>query len=378
VTDASPFATTPAHLREQLLEIQRLTEQLGRPVTYMEVCGTHTMSAFRSGLRSLLPASLSLLSGPGCPVCVTPAEYVDQAVALARRPDTLIVTFGDLLRVPGSHSTLERERALGADIRVAYSPLEALSWAAQEPDRQVVFLAVGFETTIPAVAVAVQQSAERQLRNLTFLCALKLMPPALNALLASPQLHLDGLLCPGHVSVIIGPEAYASLAQHYHLPCVVAGFEPADMVAGLLMLLRQTGDHRAEVEVQYRRSVRPGGQKHARQVWESVFQLEVARWRGLGQIPDSGLRLRPEYATWDTNALFPEAQVPEVPDHPGCHCGQVLQGLESPPQCPQFAKGCTPESPYGPCMVSSEGTCAAFYRYRDHRSHSPRVPASGN
>lgn len=358
----------PAHPREQLREIQQLLAAHGRPVTFMEVCGTHTMSAFRSGLRSLLPPSLTLLSGPGCPVCVTPTDYIDQAVALARRPNLAIVTFGDLVRVPGSDSSLERERAQGADIRVAYSPLEALTWAAQEPERQVVFLAVGFETTIPGIAVAVQQAVERQLTNVSFLCALKLMPPALHALLASPDLRLDGLLCPGHVSVIIGPEAYAGLCRQYRLPCVVAGFEPADMVAGLLMLMRQTSGHQAAVEVQYRRSVRPGGQPRARQAWEAVLQPTTAAWRGLGLIPDSGLQLRGAYAAWDANLRFPETRVPPVSDPPACHCGKVLQGLETPPQCPLFGAACTPEKPFGPCMVSSEGTCAAYYRYRGRQT----------
>lgn len=371
------FPASSAPLRDQVRELHRLAGQLARPLTYMEVCGTHTVAAFRSGLRSMLPAPLALLSGPGCPVCVTPKEYVDQVLLLARRPQVVIVTFADLLRVPGSQSTLERERALGADIRVAYSPLEALSWASQEPGRQIIFLAVGFETTIPAVAVAVQQAAERQIRNLSFLCALKLMPPALHALLTSSRLRLDGLLCPGHVSVIIGPEAYADLARRYRLPCVIAGFEPADMVAGLLMLLRQTSDRRADVEIQYRRSVRPGGQQRAREAWEAVFQPETVRWRGLGSIANSGLRLRPEFSAWDANVIFPETQVAAVPDDPACHCGQVLQGWERPPHCPLFAKICTPENPYGPCMVSSEGTCAAYYRYRDHQAPS-YLPPSGS
>ncbi|MEW6515846.1 MAG: hydrogenase formation protein HypD [candidate division FCPU426 bacterium] len=361
-------------LKAQLLEMHQLARQFGRPVKYMEVCGTHTMAAFRSGLRTLLPESISLLSGPGCPVCVTPADFIDQAVALARLQDVVIVTFGDLLRVPGSRSSLERERAGGAEVRVAYSPLDALAWAAQEPQRRFVFLAIGFETTIPAIAVSVLQAAERRLDNVSFLCALKLMPPALAALLRSPALKLDGLLCPGHVSVMIGPEPYAFLAKSHHLPCVVAGFEPGDMVAGVLMLLRQSCGHRAEVEIQYHRSVKPGGLLRARQLWESVFEPSPSRWRGLGWIPESGLKLRPEFSAWDADRLYPETQVPAAVENPACRCGEVLQALVLPGQCPLFASGCTPEEPQGPCMVSSEGTCAAYYRYGRMASGASAAP----
>jgi len=354
--------SSAADIRPLRSELEKCAERARRPLTLMEVCGTHTMAIHRHGIRALLPENVRLISGPGCPVCVTSQGQVDQIVELAARPEVTIATFGDMVRVPGSHSSLERERAGGADVRVVYSPLDAVAIAEAEPSRQVVFIGIGFETTAPAVAAAVVEARKRRLGNFTLVAAGKLIPPALEALLSSGDLNLDGLICPGHVSVIIGSRAYEVLAEKHRLPCVVAGFEPAEVLEAVVALVRQAAEGRAEVENRYSTWVRPEGNRRALAMMEKVFRPGPAKWRGLGTIEGSGLVLRPEWEEFDAAARF-GLEERDVPEPEGCRCGDVLRGLVSPGDCPLFADRCTPEEPVGPCMVSSEGTCAAAYRY---------------
>ncbi|MBN1595110.1 hydrogenase formation protein HypD [candidate division FCPU426 bacterium] len=347
-----------------LQNLRQSMRAIGRPVSLMEVCGTHTMAAFRAGLRTLLPADLQLLSGPGCPVCVTPSAYVDQAVELSLKPGIMIATFGDMVRVPGSRSSLEKSRAQGAEVLVVYSPLDALEAARRNPGRQVVFLGVGFETTAPAVAWSIKTAADEGIPNYLVYSAHKTMPPAMNALLQSGESKVDGFLCPGHVSVIIGSRAYGFIAEGFHVPCVVAGFEPLDMLQAIGMLLRQVEKGQAMVENQYRRSVAPEGNITAQKMLAEVFEPGDAAWRGLGMLPGSGLRIRERYAAHDARIAFSLAG-PEMlsPEPPGCRCGDVLRGVCTPLECGLYQKDCTPAHPVGACMVSGEGTCAAYYKY---------------
>lgn len=349
--------------------INQLANRIGRPVRLMEVCGTHTMTAFRSGLRSLLPPTVSLLSGPGCPVCVTPDDYVDSAIAIARQPDTVITTFGDLLRVPGAESSLERERARNADIRVVYSALDALALAGKYPDRKIVFLGVGFETTAPTVAWAIRQASRSGTANFSVLAAHRTMPPAMAALLSGGDLAIDGFMCPGHVSAIIGARPYEFICRDYSLPCVVAGFEADDMLAAITMLLKQIAEGRAKVENQYVRGVSAEGNPEALAIMAEVFEPCDAEWRGLGPIPASGLKIRDAFRAHDAQALFAPHPLHSTTDNDTsrrqnhCRCGDVLRGAITPTACALFGTVCTPDAPVGSCMVSSEGTCAAYYRY---------------
>jgi len=331
-------------------------------ISLMEVCGTHTVNLFRSGIRSLLPPSLRLISGPGCPVCVTSQGYLDAACSLAGRSEVTICTYGDMVRVPGRDGSLEQMRAHGADVQVVYSARDAVKYAAEHPDRQVVFLAVGFETTAPGSAAAVLEAQARELTNFSLLCAHKLVIPAMEALLSGGGVALDGFLCPGHVSVIIGAVGYEPIVQRYHRPCVIAGFEPEQMLRGILHLVRQVVAGDARVENVYPVAVPEAGNTAARALIERVFTPADAVWRALGVIPASGLRLREAYRGFDAIERF---GIEEGPDEepPGCRCGEVIQGKVEPVECPLFGKRCTPRQPVGPCMVSSEGTCAAWYKY---------------
>jgi hydrogenase expression/formation protein HypD len=328
----------------------------------MEVCGTHTVSISRSGIRSLLPDSIELISGPGCPVCVTPIGEIDRVLSLAHQEDVVLLTFGDLMKVPGSTSSLSMAHAEGSDVRIVTSPLEMVEVAQDEPGKKVVFFAVGFETTAPAIAASIREARRKGIGNLFVLSSLRLIPPALRVLLSSGKLALDGFLLPGHVSVIIGAEPYAFLAREFSSRGVITGFEPLDILEGVCMLLRQKKEGRAAIEIQYRRAVTEDGNRHALQVMEDVFMPADASWRGLGMIPNSGLRLKEEFREMDAAEVF-AIPCEEVEDPPGCRCGEVLQGLIRPPECPLFGTGCTPQHPVGPCMVSSEGSCAAFHRY---------------
>ena len=344
--------------------VQRITQALGaagRPVRLMEVCGTHTMAIFRSGLRSILPEGLELVSGPGCPVCVTPPSYIDRAIAISQIPGVTVATYGDMVRVPGSADSLEKERSRGADVRVVYSSTGALKLAKEHPDRKVVFLAVGFETTAPGLAATALSAEREDIDNFYLLAAPKLIPPAMGAVLSGGA-ALDGFLCPGHVSVIIGSAAYEPVAREHHIPCVVAGFEPSEVLVGIAMATEQAALRRAKVEIAYRHAVRRDGNPRAREVMCEVFEPVDAEWRGLGVIPESGLVLKERFSAMDAEKRF-DVEVPTSREPEGCRCGEVLAGALSPEGCGLFARACTPETPVGPCMVSGEGTCAAHFKY---------------
>lgn len=329
----------------------------------MEVCGTHTMAIAKSGLRELLPENIKLLTGPGCPVCVTAQGDIDAMIDLSRRSGVMIATFGDMIRVPGTDSSFQEERGKGASINVVYSPLDALQLARDNPDREVIFIGIGFETTAPAVGSAVEMAAAEGLNNFSVLSQHKIVPPALEAIFSDNEIRVDGLICPGHVSAVIGLRAYDELVERHQKACVVTGFETRDILEGIVLLLRQLESGRLKSEIQYRRVVRPEGNKVARAVLSRVFEPIDARWRGLGTIGASGLALAPRFAAWDAKRKF---DLPEYEDKPikGCACGEVLKGKIAPDSCALFGRGCTPIKPIGPCMVSSEGACAAFYRYR--------------
>lgn len=333
-----------------------------RPFTFMEVCGTHTVSIFRQGLRSLFPEQLKLISGPGCPVCVTSQGEIDAALGLAARDGVILATYGDMLRVPGSNGSLQEMRSTGADVRVVTSAAEAMKIAMENPERETVFLGVGFETTAPATAVVLNQAMKSETRNFSVLCLHKAVPPALRALACDPELGIDGFLLPGHVSVILGVEPYRFLADELHIACSIAGFEAKDILLGLVDLVRQVRSGTPVVRSLYPRAVRPEGNPLARQSMNRVFCSVDREWRGLGVIPLSGFGLEGEWSRFDALQRFGIA-LTHTPPPPGCACGDILRGRLDPPECPLFGKTCTPASPVGPCMVSGEGSCAAWYRY---------------
>lgn len=330
--------------------------------TLMEVCGTHTVAIARNGIRALMPAGVRLASGPGCPVCVTSNHDIDKVIALARVPGVTITTFGDMTRVPGSSSSLLAEQAAGRSVQIVYSPLDALRIAQENPDREIVFVGVGFETTTPLVAMAVKRAKAMGLRNFSVYGAHKNMPGALEAIVNDPALKLDALILPGHVSTIIGAEPYRFLAEKYSIPGVITGFEPVDVLQGIAMIMRQLHEGRAEIEIAYARGVMPEGNPVALAAIDEVFETCTATWRGLGDIPGSGYRIRDEFAEFDAMRRFAPEVEPTV-EHKGCRCGDVLRGVMAPNECPLFRTVCSPENPVGPCMVSSEGSCAAYYRY---------------
>ncbi len=348
-------------LARRLMALAALTEN---SATVMEVCGTHTMAAARFGLKSLLPPEVQLISGPGCPVCVTAQVDLDAFLALGAEPQVVLVSFGDMLRVPGSHTSLEGLRAQGAQVRVVYSPLDAVELARQTPEKHLVFFGVGFETTMPATALAIRTAAQYGLDNFSVWCVHKTMPAALKALLAGGEVRVSGLLCPGHVTTIIGAAAYDFIPAEFGLPCAVAGFEPVDLLLGIESILRQLKAGKATVDNVYTRAVRRPANPRAQALLAEVFAPEDASWRGLGVIPGSGVRIREAYARFDARARFPQVWERLSPPPPSaCRCGEVLRGVRRPGECSLFGGGCTPAQPLGPCMVSSEGACAAAYRY---------------
>ncbi|MDZ7261047.1 MAG: hydrogenase formation protein HypD [candidate division KSB1 bacterium] len=334
----------------------------GQVISLMEVCGTHTMAIARSGLRSMFPRGLTLLSGPGCPVCVTATQDIDYSIALARQKDVIVTTFGDMVRVPGSELSLAEVKATGADVRIVYSTIDALQIARQNPQKQVIFLGVGFETTAPTVAAAIVQAREKKLSNFYVFSVHKLVIPAMVALLESREVHIDGFLCPGHVSVIIGSKPYQKIVSDYGVPCVISGFEPVDIVQSIYMLVKQIVEGQPQVQIQYRRAVSAEGNVRAQQILAQTFVEYDDLWRGLGRIPRSGLKLNHAYKSFDAEEIFP-IEIRSAPDPKGCECGNVLKGVTKPVECPLFGRKCTPATPVGPCMVSSEGACAAYYKY---------------
>ena len=341
--------------------IQRIRKTSTRPSQLMEVCGTHTVSIFRYGIRGILPEPIKLISGPGCPVCVTPNGDIDLAIALSRQKDVIIATFGDMMRVPGSTSSLQKEKAEGRDIRIIYSSLEALKIAKEYPEKKVVFLAIGFETTSPTIAVAILRAKEEKLHNLFFLNSQKRVPPALRALLQTKQVKIGGFILPGHVSTIIGINPYQFIAKEFDRPAVITGFEPLDILQGIWMLLKQIEENRTAIEIQYRRVVHEEGNPIALKKIDEVFKKDEGQWRGLGLIPDSGYRFKESYKAMDVRNFQIEVEPPK--EHPECLCGEVLQGIKSPLECRLFKKVCHPENPIGPCMVSIEGTCHTYYKF---------------
>lgn len=342
--------------------IGRIRATSTKPIRLMEVCGTHTVSIFRSGIRSLLPDTVSLLSGPGCPVCVTDQKEIDAFIEVAKQPEVIVATFGDLMRVPGTNSSLQRERAEGRDIRVVYSTIDALAIAQKNPERQVVFLGVGFETTAPTIAAAIMTAARDGVENFGVISAHKLVPPALEALMSMEDVHIDGFILPGHVSVIIGLDAYRPFFDRHRIPCVAAGFEPVDILQAISQLIEQIESGSPKLGNAYERAVTPEGNPKARQLMNYIFEPADACWRGIGTIPLSGLKIRGDFAAHDAEKLL-NIKVPDPAPPKGCACGDILVGKKNPPECALYKKVCTPTDPVGPCMVSTEGTCAAYYKY---------------
>lgn len=343
-------------------ELQKLAERIKRPLKLMEVCGTHTVEIFRHGIRSILPKDISLLSGPGCPVCVTPVRDIDAAISIAKKPGAILVTFGDMMRVPGGGQSLMDARSEGADVRVVYSPMDALNLALTEKEKEIVFFATGFETTSPLIAATVMEAVGRGIRNFSVYSSHKLVPPALRALLDSPDVEVDGFILPGHVSTIIGSRPYEFVAAQYGKPSVITGFEAHEIIEGILMILRQIVSGKACVEIQYRRVVRECGNPRALAMLKEVFEPADVSWRGIGTIPESGLKLRQGYKVFDAASRF-SIETADAPEPEMCSCGEILRGAKIPLECTLFGSACTPKSPVGPCMVSSEGSCAAYYKY---------------
>jgi hydrogenase expression/formation protein HypD len=353
--------------RQFAREIARIT---ARPWKIMEICGGQTHAILKFGLDEILPKQITLIHGPGCPVCVTPLELIDKALEIARRPNVIFCSFGDMLRVPGSATDLLAVKATGGDVRMVYSPLDAVKIAEQNPQREIVFFAVGFETTAPATAMAVYQAAQKRLKNFSLLVSHVLVPPAIEALLSSPGCQVQAFLAAGHVCAVMGYAEYQSIVAKYHVPVVVTGFEPLDILQGVLLCVRQLEQGRAELENQYTRAVRKSGNLLAQDLIRKIFQVVPRQWRGLGPIPQSGLGLCPEYKAYDANSKFGLGNQP-VPEPSDCLSGLVLQGRIKPRECAAFGNKCTPERPLGAPMVSSEGACAAYYRYRGRRTPVP-------
>lgn len=342
--------------------VAKIKQTSSRDIRLMEVCGTHTVSIFRSGIRSVLPSTISLLSGPGCPVCVTDQKEIDAFIELSRVEGVIITTFGDLMRVPGTTSSLQKQRAEGRDIRVVYSTFDALDIAQKNPDKKVVFLGIGFETTAPTIAAAIFSADQMKVENFSVISAHKLVPPALEALMAADNVMIDGFILPGHVSVIIGEKAYVPFCSHHQIPAVIAGFEPIDILQAVGMLVDQIEGGMPSLENAYSRAVTFEGNTKAQQMLDDIFEPADACWRAIGVIPLSGLKIRPKYARHDAGKLF-DIEVSGSMDPKGCACGEILTGTKTPPECPLYKTVCTPMDPVGPCMVSTEGTCAAYFKY---------------
>ena len=341
--------------------IDRISSLTSKKVFLMEVCGGHTWAIQKSGIPSLLPDNIRLLSGPGCPVCVTSKKYIDQAIAYSRLSDVIITTYGDMIRVPGSSSTLNKEKSKGADIRIVYSILDALQIARMNPSKRIIFLGIGFETTAPVSAAGIINAAEEKLTNFCLFSAHKIMPPAMAALIED-GVTIDGYIAPGHVSAITGSHIYDNIPVRYRVGCVISGFEPLDILQSIYMLIKQIKDNKFNVEIQYKRAVKPEGNIKAQNIMKEVFTLRDDWWRGLGILENSGLEISEKYSEFDAEKLL-QVNVEKVIEEQGCICGDILKGIKTPSQCGLFAKQCTTANPVGACMVSNEGACNAYYRF---------------
>lgn len=331
-------------------------------ITLMEVCGTHTMSISRYGIKKLLPSNITLLSGPGCPVCVTPNSELDRAIAYSRLDNTIITTFGDMVRVPGSSSSLLEEKSQGGDIRIVYAVTDALKIAQQNPHKKIIFLGVGFETTSPTIAASIMDTSQNMVENYFVLTMHKLIPPAMKALLENKEVNISGFILPGHVSTITGTEIYNFIASDYSIPCCVAGFEPSDILRSIFSLVKQINDGKSEIQNEYKRAVRKEGNVNALALLDEVFEPCDTEWRGIGLIPESGLKIKKKYSDFDAKLNIP-VDVEPTNENPECICGDILCGVKTPKECKLFGNVCCPENPIGACMVSSEGTCSAYYKY---------------
>ncbi len=345
-------------------KIHRLSEKINQPINIMEVCGGHTYAIFRFGINKALPERINLISGPGCPVCVTDQSYIDEAIEYAKNPKVIIATFGDIVRVPGSYSSLSREKSQGAAVEICYSPMEALTIAQKNPNKEVVFLGIGFETTVPLTATVIMEAARLGISNFSVLSSHKTMPNALNTLLDSDEVVVNGLICPGHVSSITGFSIYDYIVNELKIPAVICGFESNDILQTILMILKQIANSEAKIENQYARAVKPHGNLKAQALIEEVYKPVASQWRGIGEIPDSGLELSDEYSQFNAREKI-SVDIPEKKIISGCICGQIMQGIRKPTDCKLFASACTPQTPQGACMVSSEGGCATYYKFRE-------------
>ncbi len=342
--------------------IERIHRRSTKPTRLMEFCGGHTVSIFKHGMRQLLPRTIEMLSGPGCPVCVTANADLDKAIALAHLPDVIITSFGDMIRVPGSYASLQQAKAEGGDVRVVYSTQDALGIARDNPGKSVIFIGIGFETTAPTIAASILQAEEEGINNYYLLPLHKLCPPIMKAILDMGEVRLDGIICPGHVSAVIGSYPYQFIPDNYNIACVVSGFEPLDILLCVDMLVTQIETEQCKVEIAYRRGVKPEGNQQALRLMDTVFEVGEADWRGIGVVPASGLRLKESYRRFDAETNF-DIKPPPSRAAKGCLCGSIMRGVSTPLDCQLFRRHCTPENPVGPCMVSSEGSCATYYHY---------------
>lgn len=344
--------------------IESIHRNSKKPIRLMEFCGGHTVSIFKHGIRQLLPKNIEMLSGPGCPVCVTSTADLDRAIAMSRLPNTIITSYGDMIRVPGSHTSLQQAKAEGADVRVVYSAQDAISIARDNPGKKIIFIGIGFETTAPTVAAAVCQAEQEAVKNFYILSLHKICPPIMKTILDLGEVRLNGIICPGHVSAIIGSHPYRFIPDKYGIGCVVSGFEPVDILQTVAMLVNQIEKEDPAVEIAYRRGVKPEGNVQALKLMDIVFEAGEADWRGIGVVPGSGLKVREKYRRFDAEANF-DIRVETGREVKGCICGSILRGVSTPLECKLFRKRCTPENPVGPCMVSSEGSCATYFQYGD-------------
>ena len=342
--------------------LKRIRQRSKKPVRFMEFCGGHTVAIFKHGLRQLLPSNIEMLSGPGCPVCVTSTRDLDTSIALGKEPGVIITSFGDMVRVPGSRSSLQKAKAEGADVRIVYSAQDAVALAKETPDKKIIFIGIGFETTAPTIAASVLQAARENVKNYFVLSLHKITPPVMQAILKLGEVKLNGIICPGHVSAVIGSRPYEFLAKDYGIACAVSGFEPVDILLAVDMLVEQIESNNPQVEIAYKRGVKPEGNPAALKLMDTVFEVGEADWRGIGIVPASGLYFKKPYERFDVLKQF-DIKVDSAPEPKGCICGAVLRGVSTPNNCKLFRKTCTPENPVGPCMVSSEGSCATYYEY---------------